>query len=53
MKNDEILIECDCCHDLFDLQQIRIDPGGMWVYCDRCSLEWNDKEEPEKDFVVP
>lgn len=51
MKSDEILIECDCCHNLFDLQQIRIDPGGVWVYCDRCNFDWavNSKAEYATD----
>lgn len=45
MDCDEILIECDCCHDLFSIYQLCIDFSGVWVYCDRCSLEWKNKEE--------
>lgn len=32
----DLLIECDLCHDYFDLQQIRICENGVNVYCDKC-----------------
>ena len=47
----DYLVECDCCHDYFDLQQIRIDPSGKWVYCDKCNSNWaiNSIEEYATD----
>ena len=33
---DEYLYECDLCHELFDLEQIRVDKDGKHIYCDKC-----------------
>jgi predicted anti-sigma-YlaC factor YlaD len=33
---DEHLQECGLCHDLFDIQQVRMQFSGQ-VLCDRCS----------------
>ena len=27
---------CDLCHDFHDVFQLRVDPDGKHVYCDRC-----------------
>jgi hypothetical protein len=35
-EDDEILIECSCCHDLFDLEQMRMNENGKSVSCDKC-----------------
>jgi len=32
------LIECQCCHDLHDVFQMRVDEYGN-CYCDRCMSE--------------
>jgi len=33
---DLYLGECDCCHDVFGILQLRIDEDGKYVYCDKC-----------------
>jgi hypothetical protein len=33
---DESLQECGLCHDLFDIQQVRVQFSGQ-VLCDRCA----------------
>lgn len=43
MKNyNYLLFECDLCHDLFDLQQIRLQENGKQFLCDKCSGEAKD-----------
>lgn len=37
--DDEILIECSYCHDLFDLEQMRMNENGKSVSCDKCRSE--------------
>lgn len=36
---DLYLGECDCCHDVFDILQLRIDEDGKYVYCDKCCYD--------------
>jgi 4-hydroxy-3-methylbut-2-en-1-yl diphosphate synthase IspG/GcpE len=33
---DEPLVECECCHELLDVFQMRVSAEGF-CYCDRCS----------------
>ena len=37
-ENDYGLIECECCHDLHDVLQMRITEDG-YCYCDKCTSE--------------
>ncbi len=39
----DILEICDCCHDYFDLFQVRIDEYGN-IYCDKCLGEYKEAE---------
>jgi hypothetical protein len=38
-SGSEYLCECDCCHDMFALEQIRVAENGTRVYCDKCLSE--------------
>ena len=33
---DFYLFECDCCHNKFDLLQIRVCENEVNIYCDQC-----------------
>lgn len=43
MNNEELkaytyfLIECDCCHDSFRVEDLIVDESGKWVFCQKCS----------------
>ena len=36
---NKFLGECDCCHDYFDIFQLRVDEDGQFVYCDKCKSD--------------
>lgn len=39
------LVMCECCHDLFDVFQMRVDEFGH-CYCDKCCEHWDSAYQP-------
>ena len=45
---DLYLQECDLCHDVFAIEQIKVDKSGKLVYCHKCSRETKNGNTEKK-----